>query len=377
MLVFLLAVLSCCVFGQTSTSNSVLIADLQKALDAEVTANPSLPGEFLHIIYPSRNLNTSFASGMFDRESKRPLDPHNTFRVASVTKTFVATSILKLIEDGKLGLEDHISKHLPKEYIELLKNDGYEIDKITIRRLLTHTSGIHDYANDRKYYAAVMADPGHRWTRLEQLKSALEWGAPHFAPGEGFHYSDTGYILLGEILERITKLSLDKALRTLVDFQKLGLDETYLESLEPAPATAKPIAHPFYQQLDAMMIDASHDLYGGGGIVSTVEDLSLFFRALFQKKVFKKETTLNEMLTIPNKSDTGLGGRYAMGIHKNSINGFECWGHTGFWGTSVYHCPTQDLTIARHYNQAEPEDTFIFAALYRRIFEIAVQPSAN
>jgi D-alanyl-D-alanine carboxypeptidase len=282
-----------------------------------------------------------------------------------------------LIEDGKLGFDDQITKHLPGEYVELLRKDGYAVDTITIRHLLTHTSGIHDYATDQKYLLAVQSDPMHRWTRSEQVNAAMDWGQPLFEPGKGYRYSDTGYILLGEIVERITKLALPQALRKLLDFPKLDLDETYFESLEKAPPNAKALSHPYYGDIDGMTIDPSVDLYGGGGIVSTVEDVARFYRAIFQKGFFKRDTTLQIMLTIPATNEHIPGDPYAMGISKRIIGGNVCWGHTGFWGTSVYHCPGPDITIARHYNQAEPDDRFIFATLFQNIFAALGKPAIN
>jgi D-alanyl-D-alanine carboxypeptidase len=363
---------TCISFGQTAKTDNTqakadLIGELQKILAAEVAANPSLPGELLHITAPKQGLDMSFAAGLFDRQSKLPLEPHHLFRVASVTKTFTAASVLRLYEEGKIKLDDPINRHLPKEYTEILEKDGYPTNVITVRQLLTHTSGIHDYGQDPQYAVAVLNDPKHRWTRMEQVQFAMKRGKAHFEPGKGYHYSDTGYILLGEMIERLSGLSLGKAYRTLLDFKKLGLDETYLETLEPVPAGIKNISHPYFTELDAMGIDASHDLYGGGGLVSSVEDLAHFYRALFNQKVFARDSTLQTMLTVPPTNERVPGGASAMGIFQRNISGNVCWGHNGFWGTSAYHCPRSDVTIVRHYNQAEPHGGFIFNNLYEKI----------
>ncbi|MDQ3063425.1 MAG: class A beta-lactamase-related serine hydrolase [Acidobacteriota bacterium] len=360
-------------FAQTSKTynpqaKADLIGELQKTLADEVAANPSLPGELLHITLPKQELDVSLAAGLFDRESKLPLDPHHLFRVASVTKTFTAASILRLYEEGKIKLDDPINRYLPKEYTEILEKGGYPTNVITVRQLLTHTSGIHDYADDPQYFAAIMSDPKHRWTRMEQIQAAIKWSKPHFEPGKGYHYSDTGYNLLGEMIERLSGESLAKAFRTLLDFKKLGLDETYLETLEPAPAGVKSLSHPYFEELDAISIDASHDLYGGGGLVSSVEDLARFYRALFNRKVFVRDSTLQTMLTVPPTNERIPGGAHGMGIFRRNISGNLCWGHNGFWGTSAYHCPASDVTVVRHYNQAEPKNTFIFNNLYEQIF---------
>lgn len=218
--------------------------ELQRALTAEVAENPSLPGELLYVYAPARGVDVSLAAGVFDRESGRALEPRHGFRVASVTKTFVAAAILRLHAQGRIGLDDPIARHLPAEYVALLRGDGYAVDSITVRHLLTHTSGIHDYATDEQYFAAVIGEPMHRWTRMEQVRSAMAWGQPRFAPGAGYHYSDTGYVLLGGMLERLTGQPLPRALRTVLNLERLGLDETYMETKRSLPASELLIPDP-------------------------------------------------------------------------------------------------------------------------------------
>ena len=347
-----------------------VIAELQKLLSAEVAAHPSLPGELMHVQASKQGINVSLAAGVFDRESKRPLEAHHVFRVASVTKTFVAASILRLYEDGKIKLDDPINRYLPNEYNSILEGGGYPTNVITVRQILTHTSGIFDYAKAQEYFVAVSSDPKHRWTRIEQVQDAIKWGKPQNAPGKGYHYSDTGYILLGEMIERLTGKPLGPALRSVLDFKKLKLDETYLETLEPVPAGIKPLSHPYLGEMDIIDFDPSVDLYGGGGLVSSTEDLALFYRALLRGKVFRRASTLQIMLTVPPTNEDAPGGPYALGIQRRKIGGNICWGHTGFWGTSAFHCPDIEVTIVRHYNQAQPAPDFIFKTLYDEIAKV-------
>jgi D-alanyl-D-alanine carboxypeptidase len=344
-------------------------AALRQFLVDELRASPSLPGELLHVQAPAQRLDISLAAGMADREAGREMRPHHLFRVASVTKTFTAASILRLYEQGRLGLDDPIARHLPAEYVTVLRNDGYAVDDITVRHLLTHTSGIFDYATDPRYFEVVLGDPTHRWTRMEQVRAAMEWGQPRFAPGAGYHYSDTGYILLGEMIERLTGTPMGTAFRTLLNYERLGLDETYLETLEPAPPGTE-LSHPYFGDMDALGVDASVDLYGGGGLVSSTEDLARFYRALLRGEVFERAETLRVMMTVPATNRDAPGGPYAMALQSRTIGGHECWGHTGFWGTSAYHCPGPDVTVVRHYNQAQPDDAFRTRRLYDRVAEV-------
>jgi D-alanyl-D-alanine carboxypeptidase len=352
--------------AQTVTA---IVRELQKHLDAEVAGNPGIPGELLHIISPKHKLDVSLASGVFDRETKRPLDPHHVFRVASVTKTFTAAAILRFYEDGKIKLDDPINRYLPQEYVSVLEEGEYATKTITVRHLLTHTSGIHDYAADPKYQMAALSNPKKHWTRMEQVQLAMKLNKPHFEPGKGFHYSDTGYVLLGEMIERLSGKSLGQAFRDLLDFKKLELDETYLETLEPAPVGIKELSHPYFGSMDTVNFDPSFDLYGGGGLVSSEEDLARFYRALLQGKVFRRPETLQEMLTIPETNERRMGAGYGMALQRGKLAGFVVWGHLGFWGTAAGHSPDLDLTIVRHLNQGQLGREFRLNALYEQIAE--------
>ena len=99
-------------------------------------------------------------------------------------------------------LEQHRGRHT--ELVTVYVPFGYDLNKITIRHLLTHTAGLFDHAGSNTYIEKVFADPFHEWTRTEQVQGCVDWGDPLFEPGEQFSYSDTGYILLGEIIENVT-----------------------------------------------------------------------------------------------------------------------------------------------------------------------------
>jgi D-alanyl-D-alanine carboxypeptidase len=285
--------------------------------------------------------------------SRQPLDPGATFRIASVTKTFVAAAILRLSEDGRLGLDDPVAAHLSPATLALLRGDGYAVGAMRLRHLLTHTSGLYDYAEDAAFQTFVLTHGRHRWTRAEQLRFAMAHGEPLARPGKQFHYADTGYILLGEVLERATGRGLAGALRSALRFDRLGLDETYLESLEPGPPSAKPRAHQYYGTLDSTSFDPSFDLYGGGGLVSTVDDLARFYRALLGGRVFTKAQTLRTMLGKPSPRRVADLG---MGIFSERFAEEDCWSHSGFWGTTVVHCPRTGATVAVAVNQAKGFD---------------------
>jgi D-alanyl-D-alanine carboxypeptidase len=326
-------------------------ARLQKATAAFSQEHRTYPGVLLAVISP--RLHSTRSAGHDALGSSTMLDPRAGFRIASVTKTFTAAAILRLVESGRVGLDDPISKHLSPATLDVLRQGGYDADTILVRHLLTHTSGLYDYASDPAFVQFVLTHGRHHWTRSEQVRFAMTHGKPYAAPGAEFHYSDTGYVLLGEILERTTGGGLARAYRNLLSFKRLGLADTYLESLEPRPRGAHARTHQYYETIDSTAFDPSFDLYGGGGLVSTVDDLARFYRALFHGRLFKKATTLPMMLGKPNpQSLDDLG----MGIFSNQFGGRSCWGHSGFWGTTVVHCPRSDVTLALAVNQGKNFD---------------------
>jgi D-alanyl-D-alanine carboxypeptidase len=323
---------------------------LRTLLDSLIMAHQEVPGISLHIEAPASCLTWSGSAGVIDRASRRPLSNENPHRIASNTKTYVAASIFRLWEDGKLGLDDPISKHLPAGYLAALRADAYEVDKITIRHLLTHTSGIFDHTTDPRYFEFVSTNPGHRWSRLEQVTKGSEWGAPYGAPGELFHYSDTGYLLLGEIVERLSGKPYARAIRDLVDFSRLGLSATWMETLEPVPARVPERAHQYFQETDTHGWDPSLDLWGGGGIATTMRDLAVFFGAAATGKIYKKAATIDTVRALQiegSKNDIGFRG----GIQRTKIGAVDVWGHTGFWNTFAYYIPSLDLSIAGSLTQ--------------------------
>ena len=362
--------------AQSLPDTSAVVPDeaalLRAAVEEAVRSSSSIPGALLHVEAPGRNLDVSVAAGVADRATGAPLTPDAGFRIASNNKTFTAAAILRLVEQGRLALDAPIADHLAPETVDALRAGGYLPDTIIVRQMLLHTSGIYDYGQDPAYQAAVNSEPAKRWTRLEQVQWAVEHGTPGGEPGTAYAYSDTGYILLGEILERVTSAPLAEAYRTLLDFEGLHLDGTYLESLEPAPPNSAARAHQYFGDVDGFDLDPSFDLYGAAGLVSTVDDLATFYRALLRGDVFSEPETLDLMLEIPaSNAATGAG----MGIFRIDVDGNTCWSHSGFWGTFVATCPQIDVTIAASWNQAMPGSDFDSERVLGRAFELASGPS--
>lgn len=353
-LVCLLLLAGCQGEKRSDAIHAELIRALQAALDAAVEADGSLPGAMLHVEAPGLDFSWSGAAGVAEVTSGVALEPNQPVRIASNTKTFVAVAILRLVEEGRLDLDAPIGGLLSDEMLAIIESDGYDPAAITIRHLLTHTSGLFDYADSPTYGEAIFADPYRRWTRVDQLRGAVAWGEPYGVPGEVYRYSDTGYILLGEIVERTTGRSLASALRCLVGYEDLGLGSTWLESLEEVPAGVRDRAHQYLGDIDAFDWDPSMDLYGGGGLVATVGDMARFIYGLFGGGVFADPSTRETMLTTIVAERGGpeaygsaqVPGDYRMGIGVVEVEGVEVYSHTGFWGTLAAYVPSLDLAVS-------------------------------
>lgn len=125
-----------------------------------------------------------------------------------MTKVFTAAAIFRLQELQQISIEDTLDKILPQAYVDALTSHGISAKNITISQLLTHTSGLPDYATQPEFESLAFTDPQHHWTRMEQIEFALQYYTPSDDIKHPFVYADTNYILLGEIIEQRTGLSL-------------------------------------------------------------------------------------------------------------------------------------------------------------------------
>lgn len=320
---------------------------LREQLAGFAQAHPAIPGAAAAVIGPGGETRWSAAVGLADRGSGQALRPQQPFRIASVTKLYTAAAVLVLAERGRLDLEQGIARYIAADTATRLRSAGYDPDAILVRHLLAHTSGLPDYAQIDAYRVAVMADPQHKWLRTEQIELALRENPAVGAPGERFAYSDTGYVILGEILERATGRPLDAALQELLALQRRGLSHTRME--RDGDAAAPDFAHAYLGELDTALIDASFDLHGGGGLLSNVDDLAGFLRMAYRGELFDSAATLAAALAIAPTAQAESHAYALMGAPQ-VLGRHLCWGHTGFWGTYAFHCPAADVTVVLTVN---------------------------
>lgn len=341
MIAGLLAVTAGCQAQTPETLNSRL-----DALAADIIEDhPEIPSLFITVSAPKAGIEPVTSAG-WRSEPETPDGAAGTFRIASVTKVFTAATILRLAEQGKLQLTDPISAHIAPLSVQQLQSDGYDPDQILVRQLMDHTAGIYDYAMSPQFLDAIFKDTSRRWTRAEQVAFAVADGEPLSEPGTRFSYSDTGYILLGEIIERTSGMPMAEAVAALNGFDTHGLNATYFETLEDVPEGAPARVKQYLGDVDTTNWDPSFDLYGGGGLISTTDDLARYFRLLLRGDLFEDKSTLAMALLRPFADAAENAAPHAALLTLSKAGNHLCWSHGGFFGTLVVYCPDVDITVA-------------------------------
>ncbi|MEH6665804.1 MAG: serine hydrolase domain-containing protein [Brevundimonas sp.] len=324
---------------------AALAVSLDAAMDQGGASLASDRGFALQVEAPRLDLVWAAARG-------NAASADRTVRIASLTKTFVAAATLRLVELGQLDLDEPVGPLLSAPIEARLAGDGYDLDRVTVRMLLTHTAGVFDYAEHPLYLARVLSDPAHVWTREEQIAFAVDHGDPLGAPGALFAYSDTGYLMLGDILERVSGLPLAEAVPGLLELEDHGVSNTWFEGLGAEPADAPPRARQGAGAIDATDIHPSADLFGGGGLLSTPADLVRFLRLLLRGEILGADTV--RMMTAPTPQSVAAGGGgYGMGLARRSVADEACYGHGGFWGVVAWYCPGADLAVSGFVSNAD------------------------
>lgn len=301
-------------------------------------------------------------SGVADRESGRPRQPGERFRIGSITKTFVATVLLQLEAEGKLRLDDRVERWLPA----LLRGNGHDGRRVTLRQLLNHTSGIYDFTSAPEFRTeifgpAFLSGRYDSHTPQELVRTATAH-PPDFAPGTGWQYSNTNYVLAGMVVEAVTGRPYAAEIRDRV-IRPLGLSGTSL----PGNSAAVPGRHarayssflsPSYadgRPRTVRDVTALNPSIGGaaGEMISTTEDLIVFFRALLRGRLLPPRQ-LREMTTTVRAGDSAPGERYGLGLRARELScGKVVWGHDGgIHGSSAVAATTRDAvhTAAFHLN---------------------------
>ncbi len=322
------------------------VTDQAKAIDEYLTGlyKPTEPGASVLVVKDGKVILRK-GYGLAKLDTKAPVKPESIFRIGSVTKQFTSTAILKLAEQGKLNLQDDITKYLPS-----YPTQG---KKITIEHLLTHTSGIKSYTSLEE----VMAKREQEIS-IENMINTFKDKPFDFNPGDGYLYNNSGYFLLGAIVEKVSGISWGEYLKKNF-FVPLKMTNTfYVDPKLPAQATG-------YQKTSATEYGLAKEVhptvpFSAGAIFSTVDDLWKWEKAIYEYKVIKKES-LDKAWT-PLTLNSGKKESYGYGWALSKIGDNKVIGHGGGIDGFVCHefyVPASKLfvTILENGNPVDPQNT--------------------
>lgn len=268
------------------------------------------------------------SAGYADPAAKTPMDCAMPFQIGSNTKMMTAVVWLQLVEEGRLAIDDPLSKHLPEIAAQLPNGDA-----ITLRQLARHTSGLFSYTDNAPDGTPGLMDGdlSSREALLRQLEPSemlefvIEHGQPNFAPGAdgAWSYSNTGYVLLGMIIEKLEARPISKSYEVRI-FEPLGMERTYLWNGVPKPEFGLPRA--FLKDGGSETTDWNMSQgWAAGAVISNIEDMHVFIEALVRGDLFRSPETLTEMQdTVPTTHPALIG--YGLGL---ALKGPDLWGHGG------------------------------------------------
>ena len=306
----------------------------------------------------------SGAAGIASQEGRVPMTQDTPLYIASITKLYTATVLMRLYEKGALALDDPMSKYLSKELIQgihVYKGKDYSFE-ITIKQLLSHTSGIADYYAEKpkggkSLFELFLEKPERAWTVDETIERARSDLRPNFQPGTDASYSDTNFQLLGKVIEAITGKPLHIAYEEFI-FSPLDLKHTWLIGhSEPQLAPSATPANVFYKDIDITKTRSNGAYWAEGGIVSTAEEMIVFLKALNEGRIVRRDT-LNLMhhwhkLQFPLQYGYGTMYFQLPRLMSRVMKASPLWGHSGSTGSFLYYSEDLNLYMAGSINQVD------------------------
>lgn len=308
------------------------VTDRIDALFAEWD-KPDSPGAALGIIHDGDLVYTR-GYGMADLEHGVPIAPKSVFYIASVSKQFTAASIVLLALRGRISLDDDIRTYVPEI-------PRYE-HSITVRHLIHHTSGLRDYLD-------LMALAGSDFTECFDIQDAVEilsrQEGVNFAPGEQYLYCNSGYVLLAEIVKRVTGTSLREFAETSI-FRPLGMHHTLFDDDITRGVANRVISYRPGDNGDLQAWPKNFNAVGSGGLLTTVEDLYLWDQGIYEGTL-GGQAFVDRMLT-PGTLNNGEELTYACGLVLGEYKGLKTVGHSGGmlgFRTEMMRFPEQRFTV--------------------------------
>ncbi len=332
------------------------VAALQKQLQAkfdELHKAGNFPGGTAGIVLADGS-TIALAVGLSDKAANTPMKPTDRLLLGSVGKTYVAALAMQLIHDKKFSLDDTLDKFFGKEpWFPRLANAA----RITVRHLMTHTSGIVRYEFNPQFTKDLSANPDRVWTGEDRLAYLFD-AKPPFAPGEGWQYSDTNYIVLGMNIERVGKAPYYEQLKSKI-LDPLKLRDTVPADSRTVPGLVQGYAganNPF-GGTDEMIKDGRFAVnpqfeWTGGGLAVTALDLARWGAILYDGRAFPAEMLPKMLDAVPAR---GLGpeAKYGLGVIIRSSPLGVTYGHSGFmpgYQTELVYFPGTEVSIAVQIN---------------------------
>lgn len=286
------------------------------------------------------------------------------FHIASIGKVFTATLIQILADKNKLSLQDPISKFLSNSELDRLfvfQNTDYS-KEVTVEQLLTHSSGVGDYFADRVNFGKtiskrIVSEPNKKWTPNQLVDFTRERQQAVGAPGKIFHYSDTGYILLGLIIEAVSGKKFHENLHDEI-FVPLKMNDSYLMFYSKPKNTIKPIQKVWLNGKDVTNFASLSVDWSAGGIISTPRDLLAFAKGLRSGRLYSTQR-LKIMETCNKKFRSGI--YYGIGIMEIRFEEFffllknlpRVKGHIGILSSHMFYDPDTESYIIMNFGSSK------------------------
>ena len=334
-----------------------MIQVIEKKLSKTVDSDDKVDHAYLLVHSDSLNLHLNLARV---KTGDVPANPEQPFHTASIGKTFTAVLIAMLVEKGEISYTDRVAKFLQEDLVKGLhvyKGTDYS-QELRIDHLVSNTSGLPDYYELKpktgpSFQELLFQEPSRFWTPEE----TIEWTKQHltlkFAPGKGCHYSNTGFNLLGMIIEKVTGKPYHEVLHEYI-FEPLGMKHSYLcHYSEPSVVSEYPVATIFMKdkKVDVTEHKSFSSIYAGGQTVSTSEDLFLFMRALEGGQLISRES----LETMQKWTKMWVGVDYGFGLMRVRMQPFtqkyNVWGHLGSTGSFMLYNPGFDVYIIGNFNR--------------------------
>lgn len=340
------------VCGQTSGNMTALENTLQLKLEEWHKAG-NFPGATLGVALPNGQ-SFGLAVGFSDRDTKTPMKPHDRLLAGSVGKTFAAATTLQLVKQGKINLDDKIEKYLGSEpWFARLPN----AKDITVRQLMNHTSGLVRYEFKNEFTKDLTANPEKVWKPAELLAYLFDTKAP-FEAGKGWNYSDTNYIVLGMIIEKVTgRKFYDETNKRVL--KPLKLTDTIPQDGARLKGVVQGYAGPNNQfgGTDAMIVNGKFVInpqfeWTGGGYASTAHDLARWAKMYYEGKAFSPDL-LPQVIDGVAAPMLGRETKYGLAAIIRQTTAGTAYGHSGFFPgymTDMMYFPEHKIGIAVQVN---------------------------